>query len=137
MKRIIALFLLFLISAVFFACDKAETDKGVTTKPTVPEPYTTVIDGKKYTAQKLSPQEKDYQIGYYNENNQPERFEYYTGGKLSYYYISSEFDDNGNDNVQIYYSADGKLLGTVKNGKFYNSSGKEISESELDALLPQ
>ena len=74
MKRIIALFLLFLISAVFFACGKAETDKGVTTKPTVPEPYTTVIDGKKYTAQKLSPQEKDYQIGYYNENNQPERF---------------------------------------------------------------
>ena len=122
---------------MFFACGKAETDKGVTTKPTVPQPYTTVIDGKKYTAQKLSPQEKDYQIGYYNENNQPERFEYYTGGKLSYYYISSEFDDNGNDNVQKYYSADGKLLGTVKNGKFYNSSGKEISESEMDALLPQ
>lgn len=46
MKRIIALFLLFLISAVFFACGKAETDKGVTTKPTVPQPYTTVIDGK-------------------------------------------------------------------------------------------
>ena len=39
--------------------------------------------------------------------------------------------------VQKNYSADGKLLGTVKNGKFYNSSGKEISESEMDALLPQ
>lgn len=135
MKRIIALFLLFLISAVFFACGKAETDKGVTTKPTVPQPYTTVIDGKKYSAQKLSPQEKDYQIGYYNENNQPERFEYYTGGKLSYYYISSEFDDNGNDNVQKYYSADGKLIATVDQNGFRDANGKTISEDEMNKLL--
>lgn len=58
MKRIIALFLLFLISAVFFACAKAETDKGVTTKPTVPEPYTTVIDGKKIYRSKAKPSGK-------------------------------------------------------------------------------
>lgn len=135
MKRIIALFLLFLISAVFFACGKAETDKGVTTKPTVHQPYTTVIDGKKYSAQKLSPQGKDYQIGYYNENNQPERFEYYTDGKLSYYYISSEFDDNGNDNVQKYYSADGKLIATVDQNGFRDANGKTISEDEMNKLL--
>lgn len=136
MKRITALLLLILLISAFCACGKADTDNDGTTEATNPPPYTTEIDGKAYTAQKLNSQDKNYQIGYYNDKSQPERFEYYKDGKLSYYYISSDFDESGNDNVQKYYSADGKLLGTFDNGKFYNASGKEISESEMDALLP-
>lgn len=135
MKRITALLLLILLISAFCSCGKDDTDNNGTTE-TNPPPYTTEIDGKAYTAQKLNSQDKNYQIGYYNDKNQPERFEYYKDGKLSYYYISSDFDENGNDSVQKYYSADGKLLGTFDNGKFYNASGKEISESEMDALLP-
>ncbi len=136
MKRITALLLLILIISVFCSCGKADTDNDGTTEATNPPHYTTVIDGKKYTAQRLDSNDKNYQIGYYNDKNLPERFEYYKDGKLSYYYISSGFDENGNDSIQKYYNADGKLLGTVDNGKFYNASGKEISESEMDSLLP-
>lgn len=136
MKRISALFLLIILALTFGACGKNDTDKDETTVAPLSESYTTVIDGKNYTAQRLNSNDENFQIGYFNDNNQPERFEYYKDGKLSYYYISSGFDENGNDDVQKYYSADGKLLGTVNNGRFYNASGKEISESEMDALLP-
>lgn len=135
-KKLSALFLLFLLLLSFNACGKKAVETGSSTEATNPPPYTTVIDGKTYTAQKLGSQDKDYQIGYFDDNNQAARFEYYMGGKLSYYYISSDFDENGNDNVQKYYNADGKLLATVDRGKFYNASGKEITESEMDALLP-
>lgn len=136
MKKLSALLISLSLLLSFGACGKKPAETGSTTEPTIPPPYTTVIDGKTYTAQKISSQDKNYQIGYYNNKNQPERFEYYKDGKLSYYYISSDFDESGNENVQKYYNADGKLLGTVDNGKFYNASGKEISESEMDALLP-
>ncbi len=136
MKKLFMILISISLLLSFGACGKKAVDADGTTDPTIPPPYTTVIDGKNYTAQKLNSQDENYQIGYYNDKNQPERFEYYMDDKLSYYYISSDFDENGNDNVQKYYSADGKLLGTVDKGKFYNASGKEISESEMDALLP-
>lgn len=136
MKKISLLFILILLLLSLNACGKKAVDPPVSTETTNPPPYTTVIDGKTYTAQKLGSQDNNYQIGYFNDKNQAERFEYYKDGKLSYYYISSDFDENGNDNVQKYYNSDGKLLATFDRGKFYNTSGKEISESEMDALIP-
>lgn len=136
MKRIFVIFLLSLLFVSLCACGKKDTDNENTGDLTNPPPYTTVIDGKTYTAQKLNSKDNEYQIGYFDSDNRGARFEYYKDGKLSYYYISSDFDESGNDNVQKYYNADGKLLGTVDNGKFYNASGKEISESEMDALIP-
>lgn len=136
MKKISLLFILILLLLSLNACGKKAVDPPVSTETTNPPPYTTVIDGKTYTAQKLGSQDNNYQIGYFNDKNQAERFEYYKDGKLSYYYISSDFDENGNDNVQKYYNSDGKLLATLDRGKFYNTSGKEISESEMDALIP-
>lgn len=136
MKKISLLFILILLLLSLNACGKKAVDPPVSTETTNPPPYTTVIDGKTYTAQKLGSQDNNYQIGYFNDKNQAERFEYYKDGKLSYYYISSDFDENGNDNVQKYYNSDGKLLATFDRGKFYNVSGKEISESEMDALIP-
>lgn len=136
MKKISLLFILILLLLSLNACGKKAVDPPVSTETTNPPPYTTVIDGKTYTAQKLGSQDNNYQIGYFNDKNQAERFEYYKDGKLSYYYISSDFDENGNDNVQKYYNSDGKLFATFDRGKFYNASGKEISESEMDALIP-
>lgn len=136
MKKISLLFILILLLLSLNACGKKAVDPPVSTEMTNPPPYTTVIDGKKYTAQKLGSQDNNYQIGYFNDKNQAERFEYYKDGKMSYYYISSDFDENGNDNVQKYYNSDDKLLATFDRGKFYNASEKEISESEMDALIP-
>lgn len=136
MKKISLLFISILLLLSLNACGKKAVDPPVSTETTNPPPYTTVINGKTYTAQKLGSHDNNYQIGYFDDKNRAERFEYYKDGKLSYYYISSDFDENGNDNVQKYYNSDGKLLATFDRGKFYNASGKEISESEMDALIP-
>lgn len=138
MKRIFAIAFLSSFLILLSSCGEKPAENETTVQETVtnPPPYTTVIDGKNYTAQKLASQDDDYQIGYFDDQNRASRFEYYKDGKLSYYYISSDFDENGNDNVQKYYNADGKLLGTADSGKFFDADGKEISESEMSELLP-
>lgn len=110
--------------------------KETTAEVTNPKPYTTVVDGKKYIAQKIVSGSNDYQIGYYDANGRGARLEYYKDGRLSYYYISSDFDENGNDTVQKYYDKNGKLIATVDSDGFRDANGKSISETELDALLP-
>ncbi len=138
MKRIFAIIFSSSLLIMLCSCGEKPIEGETTVQPTVtnPPPYTTVIDGKNYTAQKLASQDDNYQIGYFDDQNRASRFEYYKDGKLSYYYISSDFDENGNDNVQKYYSADGKLLGTADSGKFFDADGKEISETEMSELLP-
>ncbi len=138
MKRIFAIVFLSSVLIMLCSCGEKSAESETTAQATVtnPPPYTTVIDGKNYTAQKLESQDDNYQIGYFDDQNRASRFEYYKDGKLSYYYISSDFDENGNDNVQKYYSAEGKLLGTVDNGRFFDADGKEISEMEMSELLP-
>lgn len=115
--------------------DETSNEK-TTAEITNPKPYTTVIDGKEYTAQKIVSGNNDYQIGYYDESGRGVRLDYYKDGKLSYYYISSNFDENGNDTVQKYYDKKGKLIATVEPDGFYDANGKSISETELDELLP-
>ena len=74
-------------------------------------------------------------IGCYDENGRGTRFEYYKDGKLSYYYVSSDFDETGNESVQTYFNADGKLLASIKDGQFYDADGKVISEYQMDEIL--
>ncbi len=74
MKKISLLFILILLLLSLNACGKKAVDPPVSTETTNPPPYTTVIDGKTYTAQKLGSQDNNYQIGYFNDKNQAERF---------------------------------------------------------------
>ncbi|HAY73459.1 MAG TPA: hypothetical protein DCY31_06375 [Ruminococcaceae bacterium] len=138
MKKIF--FIIPIICIIMLCSCSAASDEtpneGTATEVTNPKPYTTVIDGKKYTAQKIVSGNNDYQIGYYDESGRGVRLDYYKDGKLSYYYISSDFDENGNDTVQKYYDKNGKLIATVDPDGFYDADGRSISETELDALLP-
>lgn len=140
MKKLFAvLFIICICLGSFCSCgkDKNEpTSERSEQESTLPPSYTTVVDGKTLTAQKFSSDDKNYQVGTYDEDGRGTRFEYYKDGKLSYYYISSDFDETGNSAVQKYYNADGELLGSVDENGFHDADGKTISESEMDALLP-
>lgn len=132
---IIPIICIIMLCSCSAASDETPSE-GTTAEITNPKPYTTVIDGKEYTAQKIVSGNNDYQIGYYDESGRGVRLDYYKDGKLSYYYISTDFDENGNDTVQKYYDKNGKLIAAVDPDGFHDANGKSISETELDALLP-
>ena len=137
-KKIIVITSIFcVLLSVLCACKDKDDEKSSeeTTQATLPPPYTTVVDGEPMTAQRLGISDEDYEIGFYDENGRGTRIEYYKDGKLSYYYVSSDFDENGNETVQTYYNADGKLLASIKNGEFYDADGKKIPEDKMDAIL--
>lgn len=136
-KILISIGSLALIIATITACGKSETENETTvTEQTNPPPYTTVFDGKTLNAQKLSPDDKNYTVGIYDDNGRGIGLEYYKDGKLSYYYISSDFDESGNSHVQTYYNADGKLIATIDDDGFHDAKGNIISEYEMDQLIP-
>lgn len=136
-KAFVITLILCVLLSVLCACKDKDDEKSSeeTTQATLPPPYTTVVDGKDMAAQKLGSSDEDYEIGCYDENGRGTRIEYYKDGKLSYYYVSSDFDENGNETVQTYYNADGKLLASIKNGEFYDADGKKIPEDKMDAIL--
>ena len=136
-KAFVITLILCVLLSVLCACKDKDDEKSSeeTTQATLPPPYTTVVDGEPMTAQRLGISDEDYEIGCYDENGRGTRIEYYKDGKLSYYYVSSDFDENGNETVQTYYNADGKLLASIKNGEFYDADGKKIPEDKMDAIL--
>ena len=136
-KIIVITSILCVLLSVLCAC-KGKNDEKLseeTTQATLPPPYTTVVDGEPMTAQKLGSSDEDYEIGCYDENGRGTRIEYYKDGKLSYYYVSSDFDENDNETVQTYYNADGKLLASIKDGQFYDADGKKITEDQMETIL--
>lgn len=136
-KAVVLTSIFCVLLSVLCACNGKDDEKSSeeTTQATLPPPYTTVVDGEPMTAQKLGSSDKDYEIGCYDENGRGTRFEYYKDGKLSYYYVSSDFDETGNESVQTYFNADGKLLASIKDGQFYDADGKVISEYQMDEIL--
>ena len=138
-KIIVITSILCVLLSVLCAC-KGKNDKKSseeTTQATLPPPYTTVVDGEPMTAQKLGSSDEDYEIGCYDENGRGTRIEYYKDGKLSYYYVSSDFDESDNEIVQTYYNADGKLLASIKDGQFYDADGKKITEDQMETILKE
>ena len=138
-KIIVITSILCVLLSVLCAC-KGKNDKKSseeTTQATLPPPYTTVVDGEPMTAQRLGSSDEDYEIGCYDENGRGTRIEYYKDGKLSYYYVSSDFDESDNEIVQTYYNADGKLLASIKDGQFYDADGKKITEDQMETILKE
>lgn len=139
-KFIVITSILCVLLSVLCACKGKNDEKSSeeeTTQATLPPPYTTVVDGEPMTAQRLGSSDEDYEIGCYDENGRGTRIEYYKDGKLSYYYISSDFDENGNESLQTYYNADGKLLASIKDGQFYDADGKKITEDQMETILKE
>ena len=136
-KAVVLTSIFCVLLSVLCACKGKDDEKSSeeTTQATLPPPYTTVVDGEPMTAQKLGSSDKDYEVGCYDENGRGTRFEYYKDGKLSYYYVSSDFDETGNESVQTYFNADGKLLASIKDGQFYDADGKVISEYQMEEFL--
>lgn len=139
-KKIIVITSIFcVLLSVLCACKDKNDEKSLeeTTQATLPPPYTTVVYGEPMTAQKLGSSDEDYEIGCYDENGRGTRIEYYKNGKLSYYYVSSDFDESDNETVQTYYNADGKLLASIKDGQFYDADGKKITEDQMETILKE
>lgn len=137
MKKLLLILSICVLEFSLSACGKSEQDNSDRSSSDVsnPPPYTTVVDGKEMTAQRFNSANGSYEIGCYDENNNGKRWEYYKDGKLAYYYISEDFDKQGNEAVQKYYSADGKLIATVDQSGFRDANGKTISEDEMNKLL--
>lgn len=124
-----------LIATFLLLCSCSSDKKTSEVKIPVTTPYTTVIDGKTMTAQRVGTDDSDYQIGCYDENGVGKRLEYYKNGKLIYYYITTDYDKKGNETIQKYYDSSDKLFATVKNGDFYDARGKKITEEKMNEII--
>jgi uncharacterized protein YkuJ len=137
-KKIICIISIFTAClSVLCACGNKVNDETSTTtsEVTYPAPYTTEVDGKMMTAQKLSNDSENYEIGYYDEDGRGVRLEHYKDNKLIYYYISTEFYSDGNATVQKYYDAKGKLVASVNNNEFFDAKGNKITEDEMNKII--
>lgn len=139
--------LIYLMSAVILllcvatACSKTpDSYKGVE-REYEGEPHTTVevkyTVGKEAHSRKVELNKQDYEIYYYDENQNASKIEHFIKDKLCYYQTVSAADENGNALQEKYYSADGELFAIFDNGAFFDANGKEISEDMMDYLLYQ